>query len=264
MGKKDDNIKYVDGCPDWMLTLGDCMSLLVTFFVMLLSFSTPNKDKLQDALEGMKGALSVMSFGDTASQTQDAKRSRQDSTTKVDTFGDDGGKSESVISPDKLAVVNLKSNIVTNRFNDFKERVLELGFHKFVMAKQLDRGICIEIPFDTLFEKNSSVLLPDSFKLLQSFANLASSIDNEICMTAVFNPNFGGGSVVQRWNHAREMTFAVGNAFIGRYSIQPQRFTYGYEISVDVQKPFIRIMLAEKLGVSKISIDELISFQQEI
>ena len=27
------------GCPGWMMTFGDCMSLLVTFFVMLMSAS---------------------------------------------------------------------------------------------------------------------------------------------------------------------------------------------------------------------------------
>ena len=34
------------GAPEWMLTFSDCMTLLLTFFVLLLSFATFNKDTL--------------------------------------------------------------------------------------------------------------------------------------------------------------------------------------------------------------------------
>lgn len=263
MANKDEDIIYVDGCPNWMLTLGDCMSLLVTFFVMLLSFSTPNKDQLQDALEGMKGALSVMSLGNSPAPREAISRSKQDSDSKVDAF-DAGGQTDSRVSEDKLAVVTLSSMKVANRFNDFKERILELGFHKYVMAKQMDLGITVDIPFDKLFDPNSSELTPESYLLLQSFANLAGSIRNEIRLVAVFHSDSIQGNDIQEWSLPRKRAFAVGRALSDRYKIGPKRITYGYEIAADNQLPYLRMLLAEKLDINRITINELISFEQDL
>jgi chemotaxis protein MotB len=48
------------GAPGWMVTYGDLMSLLMTFFVLLLSFSTINEEEFKEALLSLKGALGVL------------------------------------------------------------------------------------------------------------------------------------------------------------------------------------------------------------
>lgn len=49
------------GAPAWMVTYGDLMSLLLTFFVLLLSFSTmAEPQKFQDAMISIRTALGVM------------------------------------------------------------------------------------------------------------------------------------------------------------------------------------------------------------
>ncbi len=45
------------GAPAWMVTYGDLMSLLLTFFVLLLSFSTVSEKKYSQAIQSLKGAL---------------------------------------------------------------------------------------------------------------------------------------------------------------------------------------------------------------
>jgi len=41
------------GAPAWMLTYADAVTLLVTFFVMLMTFSTPNKDDYRRLAQGL-------------------------------------------------------------------------------------------------------------------------------------------------------------------------------------------------------------------
>ena len=41
------------GAPRWMLTFGDSITLLLTFFVMMLSFSTPNEEDYAKFKRGM-------------------------------------------------------------------------------------------------------------------------------------------------------------------------------------------------------------------
>ncbi|MFZ0392054.1 MAG: OmpA family protein [Calditrichia bacterium] len=48
------------GAPAWMVTYGDLMSLLLTFFVLILSFSSIELRKFQQAMGSLKGALGVL------------------------------------------------------------------------------------------------------------------------------------------------------------------------------------------------------------
>ena len=50
-----------EGLPGWLATFGDLMSLLLTFFVLLLSFSTMSVVNFQHAMGALQGALGVLS-----------------------------------------------------------------------------------------------------------------------------------------------------------------------------------------------------------
>jgi len=51
------------GAPTWMLTYGDTVTLLLTFFVLLLTFSTPTEDDFQEFVRGlMVGSQSMSLF----------------------------------------------------------------------------------------------------------------------------------------------------------------------------------------------------------
>lgn len=49
------------GAPAWMVTYGDLMSLLLTFFILLLSFSTITEEEaFKEAIKSFKGSLGFM------------------------------------------------------------------------------------------------------------------------------------------------------------------------------------------------------------
>lgn len=49
------------GAPLWMTTFGDMMSLLLTFFILIVSFSSIQEVEFQKAVGSLKGALGVLS-----------------------------------------------------------------------------------------------------------------------------------------------------------------------------------------------------------
>ncbi|RDU58142.1 flagellar motor protein MotB [Helicobacter sp. MIT 99-5507] len=51
------------GLPLWLGTFGDLMSLLLTFFILLLSMATFDAKKLVEAEASIKGALSILEGG---------------------------------------------------------------------------------------------------------------------------------------------------------------------------------------------------------
>jgi chemotaxis protein MotB len=57
------------GAPAWVVTFGDLMSLLMTFFVLLLSFATMEKPReIEEAIVSIKGQFGVMPLNLTAVQ----------------------------------------------------------------------------------------------------------------------------------------------------------------------------------------------------
>lgn len=54
-----------EGAPEWMVTFGDMMSLLLTFFIMLLSMSHMDMVKYRQVAESLNG-----SFGSTKTETE--------------------------------------------------------------------------------------------------------------------------------------------------------------------------------------------------
>lgn len=56
MGKQ--KCKCPDGVPDWVVTYGDMMSLLLCFFILLAAFSEPKKDReYQEAVQAIQEAF---------------------------------------------------------------------------------------------------------------------------------------------------------------------------------------------------------------
>ncbi len=63
MAKKLNTQKKGGGLPLWLGTFGDLMSLLLTFFILLLSMATFDAKKLIEAEASIKGALSILDGG---------------------------------------------------------------------------------------------------------------------------------------------------------------------------------------------------------
>ncbi|NLW84842.1 MAG: hypothetical protein GXY41_10645 [Phycisphaerae bacterium] len=69
------------GCPEWMVTFSDCMTLLLTFFVLLLSFATFEKETLPQI--GNSFAQTVPCFGLTQGELKDSIQQKMSSDKEV-------------------------------------------------------------------------------------------------------------------------------------------------------------------------------------
>lgn len=63
MAKKIQQREKSSGLPLWLGTFGDLMSLLLTFFILLLSMATFDAKKLLEAESSLRGALSILDGG---------------------------------------------------------------------------------------------------------------------------------------------------------------------------------------------------------
>ena len=64
------------GAPEWVLTYGDMMSLLLCFFIMLVALSEIKKeDKYQAVVRGVKAAFGMTGGGGSVPTLDDPERS---------------------------------------------------------------------------------------------------------------------------------------------------------------------------------------------
>lgn len=147
--KKKQNDDQGGGAPGWMVTYGDLMSLLLTFFVLLLSFSTISEKDFKEAMLSLQGALGVMP------------------------------RSISVVDPrmpnQRMPRLPKSSERVAR---ELARRIQVLGLEDEV---EIDfdfeqGGLHINLPGEVLFAPGSATLRPDALPLLSSVTEVLGAV----------------------------------------------------------------------------------------
>ena len=132
------------GAPMWMVTFSDMVTLLLTFFVLMLSMANMDKVKFNQASDSLAGA-----FGVLASST----------------------KSE--VAPPKVVSYSPVDDDFTSRvYRRLKTKLRELKLNKKIELVK-DRGaVVLRVDEAVLFESGQSQLQPDAEPVLRKVAEL--------------------------------------------------------------------------------------------
>ncbi len=121
-----------DGAPAWMLTFGDAVTLLLTFFVLLLTYSTPTEEDFQAFAQGLMAGtqrMSVLPAGHPAASLSRARRRLEESRLSTQGAEKPSMESESPIE-------------------DLKRHYEEIDISRL---KSLKGAVVIRIPLGDLF-----------------------------------------------------------------------------------------------------------------
>ena len=264
MADKDEiEIIEVEGCPDWMMTMGDCMSLLLCFFVMMLAFSTPDEEKLMNVIAGMQGALGIIPpvmREKGVSVYKDSKDSKDDKVV-------DGSPKKIKLSIDQISPVDLRSMAIVNKFNSFKNRLVELGFKNHIDLKQLDEGIRMTVDFDMVFYRSSDRLLASGKRLFEGFSNLIHMGSNEIRLTAGLKSprSVRDRAFSTAWRLSNKRIAAIGHLFNDSFEVDINRFSFGTQIIDSGSRAQLEVLMVENIENTKeISMAELMNFKHKL
>ena len=117
--------------PEWLAAFGDLMSLLLCFFVLLLSMSSMDAKKVSEAIGSLSGAMSVLEGG---TKTEISKRRIQESTP----IQQQDETSEAV-------------NRITQAIIDANE-MMEKGHGPTISLQEAEEGFKIQLPASLLFK----------------------------------------------------------------------------------------------------------------
>ena len=136
-----------EGAPEWMVTFADLMSLLLTFFVLLLAMSTMDTKRVKMALGSLRGALGVLDGGGEPIK----------------------GRTEVVDLPQvtrgELAMMSTLERVI-DRHDDTTVS------NDFIQIGHTDERIVITLDDSLLFAPGSTRLLPQAYPFLEDFSGV--------------------------------------------------------------------------------------------
>lgn len=140
----DDECECEEGAPMWMVTFADLMTLLLTFFVLLLSMSTLDSQRVKLALGSLRGALGVLEGGGQPRE----------------------GRKEMTRSP-RLAQGELE--LMTTLERAVKRQNKNVS-NDFIQIGHKDEKVFIALPDSLLFAPGSTEVLPTAYPFLDDLA----------------------------------------------------------------------------------------------
>ncbi|PIE73573.1 MAG: flagellar motor protein MotB [Deltaproteobacteria bacterium] len=147
--------------PRWLQQFADLMSLLLVFFILLLSMSTLDRRKVNEALGSLNMAMSVLEGG---TMTEVSPKRIQLATPIVNEQETD-------------EVVNR----VTVTVSEFNEIVREHGGEEAVSVEDAQDGFIIRLPAALLFRPSSAVIHnTDGILFLRRIAMIINSLPQDI------------------------------------------------------------------------------------
>lgn len=184
------------GAPEWLVTYGDLMSLLLTFFVLLLSFSTISEEDFNQAMMSMQGAFNILPrFSGVVSNIPRTRQQKQES--------------------------------VHNVARRLRRRIQVLGLEREVKIDYDARGgLKISFPDNILFEPGSAELKPDAASLLEEVTGILKEMPDtfvEVRGHTDNTPPPEGGPYRDNFDLSYARADAVGRRMLETGEVEPER-----------------------------------------
>lgn len=185
------------GLPLWLGTFGDLMSLLLTFFILLLSMATFDYEKVDLAIGSLQGTLSVLEHG---KETEITKPDRIQATP---------------ISRDVPLdnVMNIFSSMITE-YNE----MIKISDGPSVDLEEAEDGFIVRIPDDLFFDTGSSVINNDSGKVFLKRLSMQLDSYKDILKLRIIgntdNVQYKSGSLIDNWDLSNNRALSIAQSLI--------------------------------------------------
>lgn len=206
--KKKDSGDELRG-DEWLGTYSDCVTLLLTFFILLYSTASTDTNKLKAMSRAMQN---VFSGSDANSILEDNLYSG-----KVPIVGEDG---DSTVAEE----VNAKDEMY-DKVNKF---INENSLTNDVDVKKEGKGVEIRLKDAILFDSGKADLLPESIPVLDKIAKLIGGIPNDIMIEGhTDNLDINNYKFKDNWDLSSIRATSVLRYFTVNKGLTPSRFMAG-------------------------------------
>lgn len=144
--KKPEEEDDAPSSPAWMATFADMMTLLMSFFILILSFSSIELDKFKMAMGSLQGALGTLGV---------QKKLLPD---------------QSWFSPNTQNTDQIKENSILDHIEKMREQIKKEGLEDKISIEEEGGEVYIQMKDDMMFHSGKAELKPTYFNLLSLIA----------------------------------------------------------------------------------------------
>ncbi len=179
------------GVPAWMATFADMMSLLLTFFILLLSFAEMDIVKFKDAMGSINQALGFMPGGTGMMQH----------------------KADPIAMEKPMATTMTRSDAKpTNEamMEELEELIAEKGMEEEVDVEDTGRGVVLKVQGKMFFSGGTAELKQESNEVLNKIAGLMKKYPNNVSIEGhTDNIPIRGGRYASNWELSTARAFSA-------------------------------------------------------
>jgi len=201
--------KNEGGAPEWMVTYSDMVTLLLTFFVLLYSFSNIDLQKFNAFLASFQGQ-GILSFGNapfeefaSGTEFEAAERPLASEATSILT-------------------IDTKTSEVVEMVQSF---IAEMGLDAEINVYEVKQGIALNIKDRILFDSGKADLKSNAKKLLDPLAKLFGMMQQEIWVEGhTDNRPINTKEYPTNWELSTARASRVIRYFVEKKGLDPRRF----------------------------------------
>ena len=156
-----------EGAPAWLATMGDLMSNLLVFFVLMLSFANTDKQIFLETMESIQTAFGVIDI--------DASQSLSGST-----LIDWQGKPSAPCEVSRQDRTSKGPSMDQKIMQQVQQAIARNNLTRVVVADATERGVIVRVTGNVLFKSASDQLLPISFVFLDEIIRITQEFPHEL------------------------------------------------------------------------------------
>ncbi len=202
---EDDDHQCEEGAPPWMATFSDMATLLLTFFVLLLSFATMDVQHFREALGSVQEAFGVQFkvYGSVeAMSTSPVELSDHQSASQIRPSGE---STEEAV-------------------RKLKRYMSDKGLAGQVTVSSSSRGISLQMGEVVLFDSGSDEILASGHAALDAVAEVFGGFDGELAVEGhTDDVPIGNSRFRSNWELSTARATAVLRYFAYEKHLDPER-----------------------------------------
>jgi len=196
--------------PGWLAAFGDLMSLLLCFFVLLLSMSTMDAKKIEEAIGSLAGALSVLEGGTRT----EISRERNQLASPIESSDETSKKKVTESAKSAITEIN---------------EMLKTSGNPEISLEETESGFIIRLPDGLLFAPGSAVIQnEDALLFLKRIALIVKRLPEAMQINARghtdINPPDSSSPFKDNWELSTARAVSVAKELI-KNKIPPRKIT---------------------------------------
>lgn len=181
------------GVDEWIVTYGDMVTLLLTFFILIVAMSTPDKKKIEQAMKSIQGAL-----------------------------GTAGVSAEMAMLSEKKSEASFQ-----NLGSQVKNLVLEGNLQDVVDVKITERGIVLNMTGGVLFRAGSAAVERGFMPFLMELSQMLKKLPYKVMVEGHTDdsPPPRQGAYPSNWELSAARAASIVRVLTREGGVEPERFS---------------------------------------